>query len=207
MKRSERRARMKGKVKREWLRLLRSGEYAQIRNTLCIEDSDGTRRFCIIGILAQIYLSEHADEKGWRVSVLGTERALKGSSQFKGAKWPKVERGQSLMIPCGPREGREFGDALNDWAGIDRDVSCDLTEMNDKKKASFEELADWIEENLKVDLENFVVKDGNGMSIVVAEDSEHARSLSATDHDPSVQLLSEVLAKSDGPGVLESIHT
>ncbi len=42
---------MDKKVKRKWLRALRSGEYDQTKNFLCTTDEEGNDSFCCLGVL------------------------------------------------------------------------------------------------------------------------------------------------------------
>ena len=53
-------AKMDPRIKEEWVKRLRSGEYEQGQGVL--KDIDDT--YCCLGVLASIYLDEH--NKGWR---------------------------------------------------------------------------------------------------------------------------------------------
>jgi len=54
------RKKMNPRVKGNWLKWLRSGQYSQTKNVLCKEASTGNCSFCCHGVLSNI----HAEETG-----------------------------------------------------------------------------------------------------------------------------------------------
>ena len=123
---------MNKKVKKLWLKALRSGEYEQGREYL-VTTSNTYDKFCCLGVLCDIYARTHKSSKGftegpWDRKTLNFEDA----SFIKGT--------------CMNSTIQE-----NSKVGIWSDIGpyCDeLTYMNDEDKKSFLEIADWIEENL-----------------------------------------------------------
>jgi hypothetical protein len=116
-------------VKAAWLKALRSGEYAQgsgrLRTTFPAPGtcSGQTYQFCCLGVLADVV---DPMQKTWKpheaVFAEGHDR-----------------RDQDDLIGC----------SLGNYFIKDRGVGK-LVEMNDSDKASFAEIADWIEANIPV---------------------------------------------------------
>jgi hypothetical protein len=118
---------MDPKVKALWVPALRSDKYIQGRSQLCAIDRlghNGAKVFCCMGVLADVM------NVGWqydRINDLGME-------VFKIAG----TAGASGHLPHYLLE--EFG--------IPGTYSMMLVEMNDTMGKSFEQIADYIEENL-----------------------------------------------------------
>lgn len=130
---------MDKKLKKEWVKALRSGDYQQGKSRLCTETKDGPK-FCCLGVLCDIAFDEteaywHRESKGggWKFCKDGTKRKDAQNSD------------------SGEVASNEANRYLPDWArkelGIDSETQIDLGSMNDRG-VSFKELANHIEKNL-----------------------------------------------------------
>jgi hypothetical protein len=45
---------MKAAIAKRWVKALRSGKYKQTTCRLCIEDEDGNKEYCCLGVLAEL---------------------------------------------------------------------------------------------------------------------------------------------------------
>jgi len=113
---------MNKEMKKKWLKALRSGDYDQGTSFLCAVDNRGTRcaRYCCLGVLQELVSGEDA----W-TDVYGSGFLRIGYEGF------------TSMPDSGTLK----------TVGLDYLQARKLATMNDKGK-SFEEIADWIEENL-----------------------------------------------------------
>lgn len=117
-------------LKTKWLKALRSGKYAQGLGALKKELGDGAFNYCCLGVLGDVMETE------------GLCRSRKNakdedhSYQLVGTKHP------DSWHDCMPSQEME------DAAGLSLDVAGQLAEMNDSKRMSFAQIADWVEENL-----------------------------------------------------------
>jgi hypothetical protein len=109
-------------IKKKWVAALRSGNYAQGLGALCNIDGKGNARYCCLGVL----IEEVEGEDVWQGS--------RGDLAFDG------ERG-SPTFEFRKRVG--INECINDTSI----VGC-LVNLNDGCGNSFEEIADFIEENL-----------------------------------------------------------
>ena len=109
-------------AKQNWVEALRSGKYKQ--GDGCLRDRSD--RFCCLGVLCDI-LKKEGEE--WRPDPENT------ASQFEFSSV-----GQLPVVSFPPEN-------LIDRVGLEKDQPQELADMNDSG-ASFEEIADWIEEHL-----------------------------------------------------------
>lgn len=119
-------SKMNPKIKRKWLKGLRSGQYSQTKDVLCKETKTGKCSFCCLGVLCNI----HAEQTGghW------TERDRK-----KGDIWPGIlVYGKRDTMP--PK-------IVTEWAGLTNDEATVLANMNDAG-SRFNQIANYIEKNL-----------------------------------------------------------
>ncbi len=129
---------MLAKYKEQWLIALRSGKYEQGRELL---RGDGC--FCCLGVLCDVVKDDLPADHGW----LDVTAASKGTQDLI----PVALRHKDIKL-FGPTDNREHGvlpDAVTRLVGISKSVEMDLICMNDKGK-SFEEIADWIENEVPV---------------------------------------------------------
>lgn len=133
---------MNKKVKKKWLRWLRSGQYDQIAGMMCAETTDGDNSFCCLGVLSNIH-AETYGKSCWD----GPDIEKSGSyvRTVKGADGSRVKR------KIAPLEYRGHQDALplavTRWSGLSGNDQEILATMNDRGK-TFIQIADYIEKNL-----------------------------------------------------------
>lgn len=123
---------MKPEVKKSWVEALRSGEYGQGKNLLKDETDTGNPQYCCLGVLCEIVPP----------SVGQFNRDNDGVFSWEDS----VARGLSHSRVT-------LSDGVVAWAGLPlevrgRPVLGTLMGMNDCELRSFDEIADWIEENL-----------------------------------------------------------
>ena len=111
---------MDKRIKKKWVKALRSGEYDQTAGNLCTEGLDGSCSFCCLGVLGNIF------------------------SEETGLLWS--EDG-SAMLNIGGQAELLDGPILQ-WAGIHIATQGWLSDMNDIEGATFEKIADHIENEL-----------------------------------------------------------
>lgn len=105
---------MEAKIKAEWCRRLRSGEY--IQGQCHLKTREGTKfHYCCMGVLAEI---------------------------IRTVAWAEDDRGVCTLD--GDREYLRNGDAI----GLPSEIQVQLSRFNDIENWTFDQIADWIEENL-----------------------------------------------------------
>lgn len=112
---------MKKSVMKKWVEALRSGEYFQGYGMLKHNDS-----YCCLGVLCEI---------------------------SKKAKWKAIQKNSSMYLYSG--NGEILPPKVWEWAGLKsgnpgiEEHSHYLSEFNDSRNYSFEDIADLIEQNYK----------------------------------------------------------
>lgn len=124
---------MNADVKAKWLAALRSGDYRQGTDRL----NYGNATYCCLGVLCEIAVAERATEPATRVGD--------GSTMMYG--WSSTTPPEAVMAWAGIDDERRFP-ALNTGTPLEWTAQNVLIEMNDGQGASFEQIADWVEENL-----------------------------------------------------------
>jgi len=116
---------MNSEWKAKWLEALRSGDYKQVAGMLKGQGEDGVVGYCCLGVLAEINNKLEPIEE-----ALGTPKA-----------WQVNQGGviNSIYLP---------ENLARDEYGLGFRAQQQLANMNDKDKMSFDEIANWIEENL-----------------------------------------------------------
>lgn len=109
---------MKTELKQKWVKALRSGEYKQGRDRL----RDGGDRYCCLGVLCDV-LSEGEWER----------------DPVQKDWWRKYGDNEDKFGV--PRDQR-------DSMGLSENIESFLIGLNDSERKTFEEIADWIEENI-----------------------------------------------------------
>lgn len=61
---------MNPEIKEKWLTALRSGDYAQGKGFLCKVEEDGSKAYCCLGVLTDLYIQEMGFEWERGVSYL-----------------------------------------------------------------------------------------------------------------------------------------
>lgn len=117
--------------KKKWLDALRSGEYKQTRGMLrrCEEDT-GQIGFCCLGVLCDLVQKE------------GIGRWEENSA------WFVVRDAESRGLVPGPVMALVGWNQFNGELGVTEVRQTKLIHMNDDEKATFDQIADFIEENL-----------------------------------------------------------
>jgi len=126
---------MNKKVKKKWIRALRSGQYDQVQGTLCAETASDKTGFCCLGVLCNI----HAEE---RKTLYWAEDA--------GARGRKFVRKNGKVQIMQARELSYLGSqddlpsSVRNWAGLTKDQESVLVDMNDSG-SSFDKIAEFID--------------------------------------------------------------
>jgi len=121
-------------IKERWIAALCSGNYAQTRGWLCVEDSDGNRSFCAVGVLCDLYIKDHKDSSWCRPNPRFDQMCFSASSQIGFAVAPSVVCNWANV-------------SLEDLAQVDlRNDIGDPYEI-DRRPYSFLEIADYIQYN------------------------------------------------------------
>lgn len=120
---------MNKRIKKKWLKALRSGEYQQVQNELRKIDNNGnTIGFCCLGVLCNIHAQKHPNV------------AL-------GEKDPSRYLGMGGTLPT----------IVQDWAGLSdgeggnvvyKGRAYSLVDLNDILKLSFKKIANIVEKQL-----------------------------------------------------------
>ncbi len=110
---------------KKWVDALRSGKYKQTTQRLGLEQRDGTKRYCCLGVACEIYADENPDSLvRWKGKELYSREYNSGSLSPEIVKWLGLDD--------------DCGRYTNDRNGYS------LSRRNDHG-ASFEEIADIIE--------------------------------------------------------------
>lgn len=120
---------MSKKVKRAWVKALRSGEYKQGMGHLCQASADGTDRFCCLGVLCDIMIPGN-----W---VHGTSDMADRHEAYS-------------LAPADSPHHDMFGvpsASCEEW-NLSMDAHEQLVAMNDYKERSFKQIANWIDKHL-----------------------------------------------------------
>ena len=112
---------MNKRIRKMWLKTLRSGEYNQCSGVLRV----GENNFCCLGALSRLHAQENSE-----VGFVATES---GGWVFESS----MGLAEQETLICDTEE----------WSGLKPVYSAILSEMNDGG-ASFDEIADYIEEHL-----------------------------------------------------------
>lgn len=113
------------KLKEKWVKALKSGKYIQTQGSLKEEDVHGTASYCCLGVLAQVY----PGRTRWRVSP---------ESKF-------YDMGTKRYYP---KDIGHLGGTSLEHRILDDGIQSKLIDMNDSGNWDFEEIAEYIEENL-----------------------------------------------------------
>ena len=118
-------------LKKRWVKALRSGEYQQGKNVLCRTTRSGNDKFCCLGVLIDVGTSRGEWEKIgygiWNFTIPPTKGNEDLSDLFQAIDYLPAVLAEKINLP-------HYQQMV-------------LSEMNDRG-ATFNEIADWIEENL-----------------------------------------------------------
>lgn len=110
---------MNQEIKEKWLKALRSNEYQQARGCLRVIMNDGKDTFCCLGVLCN-----EIDKNEWKKCQFGDYPVIYDESYTR------------------------LGVKVRKLAEIQDDEMFELIKMNDDEMLGFDQIADWIEENL-----------------------------------------------------------
>lgn len=114
---------MDPEAKKVWIEALRSGKYEQGSGALSYRNTGSKEQyFCCLGVLCEVAGLRKTVERGEAARVFYQYYFPTG----------EIKRG---TIPAG-------------YLGINIEEKGNLVRLNDRKAASFDEIATWIEENL-----------------------------------------------------------
>lgn len=113
---------MEAELKSRWTAKLRSGDYLQGKGAL---RKRGTYQdlFCCLGVLCEVAVEDGRVHRSETPEVVG---------------WNYNYNEEGGVLPI----------ELESWSGIDLDDRQELMSMNDDAGNTFEEIADWIDQNL-----------------------------------------------------------
>lgn len=120
---------MNKKIKREWLKALRSGKYKQGRIRLCAIGPDGSESFCCLGVLYDACIPGALwveDGRGWAIDTkerLDKERGVRVSPSY------------------------DLTPKIRDLVGL-LGADCDELAYRNDSGSTFAQIADYIEKNL-----------------------------------------------------------
>lgn len=116
---------MNPEIKEKWLTALRSGDYAQGKGWLCKVEEDGSKAYCCLGVLTDLYLKETGQK--WEFSA--------GCFEFQG---------HSGSLPSPVRQWSGVKEGFGGFETKGGDIDC-LSGINDQND-SFDEVIEIIEE-------------------------------------------------------------
>lgn len=121
---------MNKEVKKKWLKALRSGEYDQGKGCLLTRTSKGDK-FCCLGVLCNLYAQAHPGT--------GFKDEFESYSFFD----------ESYQLPIKVRNWAKISKSKKfDYDHYKVTAGSKLMQLNDMDNCNFNEIADWIEENL-----------------------------------------------------------
>lgn len=121
---------MDKRVKKMWIKALRSGDYTQTCNSLCFVYSKTDHRFCCLGVLTNLYA--HEKNIPWDKEHIENRKIYgRHSLSFQD---------QEYSLP----------EAVREWAQLPKDhYALDyLIDLNDDYNKSFNSIANFIEKKL-----------------------------------------------------------
>lgn len=134
---------MNKQVMELWVKALRSGKYRKGRNRLCAINKNGTKKWCCLGVLCDLY-NEHNDplKTEWKMDPWVNKSSLY-YHHLSGSGGVRCETNNVL-----PQEVQKWAD-MSSIQGKFKNKSgvTALSELNDctKGKRSFKRMADIIE--------------------------------------------------------------
>lgn len=120
---------MKSRIKKMWLKALRSGKYAQCEGQLVDESNPKTTKFCCLGVLTNLYVEETGDAEAWKSKYADDDPDT------------ATVLDEAVVVWAGLPDENPDVKGISDKNGYAYDT---LAEMNDSGH-SFKEIADIIE--------------------------------------------------------------
>lgn len=122
---------MDARVKRKWVKALRSGKYSKGKYQLRSWDGEA---YCCLGVLTDLYIKENKVKSGWKSKSFAPSDA---SLSPRVMRWAHL-KGYSANDPEVKYKGN-----LGDPGG-----TTNLSRINDRTKLSFKQIAKIIEKQL-----------------------------------------------------------
>ena len=125
----------------KWIAMLRSGKFIQTTRRLRTTDNVNGTRHCCLGVACELYVKEmhagHWEDRGRESDdVVGTMEFFTDN--------------------CDESNDVELPDTVADWIQISDDLVRDLIRMNDEDGASFDEIANYLETSLTLELNSII---------------------------------------------------
>jgi len=125
---------LKYEIAQQWITALRSNEYPQCTNAL---RQDGS--FCCLGVLADLYIKETGEEQAYWES----HGQFRDGGQIEAFSLPEKVIKWAGVQGSDPHVSKDRSDdeeVFDQWA----------TQLNDDERWSFQQIANWVEENWEV---------------------------------------------------------
>lgn len=109
---------MNQEVKEKWINALRSGNYSQGKHWLCSVTKEGTKSFCCLGVLTDLYIKENPGED-WEIG--SPIASYKGEDQYlveDVIEW-------AGFVECSDPEVN-FGAGVTTLSQLNDDCQCDF---------------------------------------------------------------------------------
>jgi hypothetical protein len=136
---------MRPEIKAAWLTALRSGEYEQGIGRLGMRDRDGQEKFCCLGVLCEVAIRSDQESPIRRVKEMMFGQEGKNTYFYDGDTSHLPPRVTAWAWGNGKfRSALSYGDPVIEYEG----QLVSLSELNDQRHLSFNEIADVIEEQL-----------------------------------------------------------
>lgn len=132
---------MNKKLKKKWVKALRSGDYDQASGALCKvqKDKKGTHlSYCCLGVLADV-----SGEGEW-VKQSPTDSYTDYDGPIRRYKFPTLRDYHE-------HAEADFSTKQAEILGLAYAEQSTLVDMNDDQGASFKKIAKWIEKNVETD--------------------------------------------------------
>lgn len=136
-------SKLKPKIKKMWLRALRSGSYKQGVGALYRQvgpENNEKEQFCCLGVLCNLYAQ--TKKVTWKQEECLEAHFFNwlGGSSKREVRFSYL--GRDVTLP----------NAVKSWAfskvDDDTDEESDLVDLNDSRRLSFKKIANWIDKNL-----------------------------------------------------------
>lgn len=115
-------------LKAKWVKALRSGRYKQGKNALRKRTEDGKLEYCCIGVLA---------------NVCGTHWRADPDALTPGSFVPTNKE-----VRLNTKSEWDDHTEYIDYSVLPKNLQKKLVDLNDTDNKDFDQIADWIEENL-----------------------------------------------------------
>ena len=142
------------RVMQKWVKALRSGKYNQGRGALCQVEKDGTKNFCCLGVLCDLYNKERRLKKKKTMKVEKCDPSSLGITSSK-SEYLYAYNSQESHLPNEVVKwaGITYGNCCGEFSNLGSESLMTLNdgcEILKVRKHNFEKIADIIEENYEL---------------------------------------------------------